>query len=293
MELVSSSKVAGGTVSKYRLVSARSLGGLSTLVNVFVPPGAGAGAATPGVVVLAGLTCSEDTAAHKGGFFGAAAARGLGLVFPDTSPRGAGVAGESAAWDFGVGAGFYLDATAAAFSTHYNMEAFVVRDLVAALAATEGVHIDTARLGITGHSMGGHGSLTLYLKHQNLFHCASAFAPICNPTKCPWGVKAFTGYLAGGVEEGKAHDATELIAKVAANPNRKKLAILIDSGLADSFYLQKQLLPENFEEACRTGGIGSDEVSINLREGYDHSYYFVSTFAEDHMQFHASHLLKL
>ncbi|KAJ3291618.1 hypothetical protein HDU79_002188 [Rhizoclosmatium sp. JEL0117] len=290
MEVVSKNKVAGGFLYKVKIGSAPSLGGLSSTANVYVPPAAlGGGHKVPAVVFLAGLTCTEDNAAQKGGFFNAAARTGLALIFPDTSPRGAGITGESDAWDFGVGAGFYLNATKEPFAQFYNMENFVTKDLLEAIAATPLFNaIDTSKLSVTGHSMGGHGALTLYLKHPSLFRAASAFAPICNPTQCPWGVKAFSGYLSGGVEEGKAHDATELISKV---DRTRRINILVDSGLDDAFHMQKQLLPENFEKASRAAGFGEDQVQVNLREGYDHSYYFVSSFAEAHIDWHAKQLL--
>ncbi|KAJ1564835.1 hypothetical protein HK405_013864 [Cladochytrium tenue] len=171
------------------------------------------------------------------------------------------------------------------------METLVVKELLRAIAATPELagRVDVGRVSVTGHSMGGHGALTLYLKHPDVFRCASAFAPIANPTRCPWGVKAFTGYLAGGVEEGKAHDATELVTKLTGSG--RSLAILVDCGLADTFYTQQQLLPENFEQAARAAGFGPEQVEVNLHEGYDHSYYFVSTFAEAHIEWHAKHLL--
>ncbi|KAI8615349.1 esterase [Chytriomyces sp. MP71] len=285
MEGVSNTRVSGGQLRKLRIESCPSLGGLSSSLNLFVPPLGGPERA-PVLVFLGGLTCTEDNAAQKGAFFAAAAKHGVAMVFPDTSPRGASVAGEDDSWDFGSGAGFYVDADREPWAQCYRMESFITKDLFAALRLLE-LPLDFSRVSVSGHSMGGHGALTLYLKHRDLFKAASAFSPICNPTQCPWGIKAFNGYFVRGVEEGKKHDATELI-KVA--PKDVKVDILIDSGLADNFYIQHQLLPENFEKAAHAAGFGPDQVAVNLHEGYDHSYFFVSSFAAEHVAWHAKRL---
>ncbi|KAJ3376909.1 hypothetical protein HDU84_009260 [Entophlyctis sp. JEL0112] len=284
--LTQSHAVFGGSLRKYTIASAPSLGGLPSNFAVFIPPPQdyqeSGEQKVPAVVFLSGLTCTEDNACQKGGFFGPAARRRIAVVFPDTSPRGAGIAGETAAWDFGVGAGFYIDATRAPYAAHYNMESFITQDLPRALQLVPGLSIDPARIALSGHSMGGHGALSLYLKHPHLFKCASAFAPICNPCAAPWGIKAFTGYLAGGVEEGRAHDATEIIKTL--RPEERKLDILIDCGRGDQFYVQKQLLPEAFEAAARAAGYPATQVSVSLHDFYDHSYYFISSFAEAHIE---------
>jgi len=236
---------------------------------------------------LAGLECSEDTGAQKGGFFRYATEGGIAIVFPDTSPRGAGIPGEDDSWDFGTGAGFYLDATAPEWSKHYRMYTHI-RDEIPSVLKQNDFPLDFSRQSIFGHSMGGHGALTIYLKNidsSTPYLSASAFAPVSNPTKAPWGEKAFKGYLSGGVEEGKAHDATELVSKV-----KGKVNILMDYGDGDKFYQQKQLLPEHFVEAAEKAGHGSNEITSRLQSGYDHSYYFISTFAADHIQFHAKFL---
>ncbi|KAJ6627107.1 carbohydrate esterase family 1 protein [Mycena sp. CBHHK59/15] len=284
LDLVSSNKAFGGELRKYKFKSA-ALGGLDANFNLFLPPQASS-TNVPLLVYLAGLTCTEDNGAQKGAFFGPAAARGLALLFPDTSPRGAGVAGEDADWDFGTGAGFYLNATQPAFATYYNMRTHVTLELPQVLAAAA-LPLDLARQAVFGHSMGGHGALTLYLGSKtNQYRSASAFAPICNPINCPWGQKAFNGYLQGGVTEAaEQYDATELI-KERTDP----VHILVDYGTGDNFYKQGQLLPENFLQAARDAKHDEAEVKVRSQEGYDHSYYFISTFAADHINFHADFL---
>ncbi|BGO95140.1 hypothetical protein NBRC10512_006424 [Rhodotorula toruloides] len=276
-----------GVIRKFKATST-SLGGLETQFNVFVPKEALDGQKVPVLYYLAGLTCTEDTAPWKGGFLRDAAAEGIALVFPDTSPRGAGIEGEEKDWDFGTAAGFYLNATKEPWSKHYNMYDFVISELPSLLSSLS-LPLDLSRSSIFGHSMGGHGALTLYLKSllssspSTTYLSASAFAPIANPTKCQWGEKAFEGYLSGGVEEGKEYDATELIGQVKG----KELKILVDVGTGDNFYKQKQLLPENFIAARDAAGFSSKDVEVNLHEHYDHSYYFISTFAPAHIRFHA------
>ncbi|KAM0754093.1 carbohydrate esterase family 1 protein [Meredithblackwellia eburnea MCA 4105] len=283
---VAQNKSFDGTLTKYKFVS-KSLGGLEANFNLFLPKES-ASAKVPVLYYLAGLTCNEDTGPWKGGFIRDAAAEGIALVFPDTSPRGAGIEGEDKDWDFGTGAGFYLNATSETYAKNYNMYDFVTSELPSVLKEA-GFPLDLSRSSIFGHSMGGHGALTLYLKSlegPSPYLSASAFAPITNPTKAPWGEKAFAGYLKGGVEEGKNWDATELLKKVPAGT---KVNLLLDTGLADNFYTGKQLLPENFGEAVSATGFSSS-ITSNLREGYDHSYYFISTFAPEHIKFHAKFL---
>ncbi|KAG6817704.1 hypothetical protein H0H87_004495 [Tephrocybe sp. NHM501043] len=219
---ISSNKAFEGELIKYKFKSA-ALGGLDAQFNLFLPPNVAQGK-VPVLVYLAGLTCTEDNGAQKGAFLSVASGAGIALLFPDTSPRGAGVKGETDSWDFGVGAGFYLNATKPEYATHYNMLTHITLELPQVLESA-GIPIDFKRQSIFGHSMGGHGALTLYLASKSKqYRSASAFAPIANPTKCPWGEKAFTGYLQGGIEEAKSqYDATELIAK-AKDP----VHILID-----------------------------------------------------------------
>ncbi|PWN46544.1 S-formylglutathione hydrol [Violaceomyces palustris] len=266
LEKLDSNKVFGGTLTKYTFVS-ESLGGLKSNLNVFLPPKSQE-IKVPVLYYLAGLTCTEDNGAQKGHFFKAASENGLAIVFPDTSPRGAKIQGEDDAYDFGSGAGFYIDATKDPWSKNYRMYDHVTKELPRVISSSD-LPIDTSKASILGHSMGGHGALTLYLKEPKLYRSASAFAPICNPTSCPWGQKAFQGYLQDGVQEGKLHDATELIRSIP--PSERRLDILIDSGLDDKFYLSQQLLPERFQEAAREAGHDEQSVKIRLQPGYDHS----------------------
>ncbi|KAF9020314.1 esterase D [Hymenopellis radicata] len=284
LEKLSSNKTFGGELVKYKFKSA-ALGGLYAQFNLFVPPGASESNKAPVLVYLAGLTCTEDNGAQKGAFFGPAAAQGIAILFPDTSPRGAGIEGEDADWDFGTGAGFYLNATNPKYAKHYQMYTHVTMELPSVIQSND-ISVDFSRQSIFGHSMGGHGALTIYLTAEKPYKSASAFAPISNPTKCPWGEKAFAGYLQGGVEEAKdKYDATELISK-HTNP----VHILIDYGTGDNFYKQGQLLPENFVKAAKEAGHGEDQITARSQEGYDHSYFFISTFAADHINFHAGFL---
>ncbi len=246
--------------------------------GVFVPPQAAQGK-VPVLTFLAGLTCSEKTFAIKAGAQRIAAELGLMLVTSDTSPRGAGIAGEDDDWDFGSSAGFYLDATEAPWSTSYNMCTYVTQELQ--LTVVQNFPVDAARQGIFGHSMGGHGALTLHLKNPGLYKSVSAFAPIAAPTQCPWGQKAFQNYLGKDQEAWRASDASEL---VRAQPSSAML--LIDQGTEDQF-LDEQLKPQLLEEACNDAG---QDLRLQMRPGYDHSYYFVQTFVEEHLNHHAQTL---
>lgn len=256
--------------------------GLPMKFSVFLPPQALAGAQVPALLYLAGLTCTEETFMVKAGAQRLAAELGLALIAPDTSPRGANAPGEADSWDFGVGAGFYLDATAEPWARHWRMESWIVRELLPLLHAQ--LPVDPQRTGIFGHSMGGHGALTLALRHPGVFKTLSAFAPICAPTQCPWGHKAFSGYLGTDTAAWKAHDATELMAKQTTAPYPG--GILIDQGLADKF-LAEQLHPHWFEAACAKVG---QPLTLRRHVGYDHGYYFIQTFMEDHLRFHAQRL---
>lgn len=253
-------------------------------VNVFIPPQASASSPAPVLIYLSGLTCSPDNCTDKGFLHAHASKLGLALVWPDTSPRGLNLPGEDDSWDFGSAAGFYVDAKQEPWTKGYNMESYVVKELQD-LVFSEFKQLDRSRVSITGHSMGGHGALTLYLKNPGMFKSVSAFAPISNPSKCPWGEKAFTGYLGEDREEWKKHDATELV-KGWKGP----LNCLIDVGTGDNFYKQNQLLPENFEQVVKDTGIQGLET--RYQEGYDHSYFFISTFGEDHVK-HAAKFLGL
>ncbi|KVG37428.1 S-formylglutathione hydrolase [Burkholderia ubonensis] len=276
LELVSSHACHGGEQRFYRHDSTAI--GLPMKFSVYLPPQAAHGR-VPALFYLAGLTCTEETFAIKAGAQRYAAQHGLALVAPDTSPRGAGVPGEADAWDFGVGAGFYVDATEAPWSTHYRMESYVTGELREIVTAE--LPIDGTRLGIFGHSMGGHGALTLALRHPDLYRSVSAFAPIAAPSRCPWGEKAFSGYLGDAREAWKAHDASELVAR--ADAPKFADGILVDQGLADQF-LANQLNPDVFEAACAAAG---QPLTLRRHAGYDHGYYFISTFIADHIAHHA------
>ncbi len=210
-----------------------------------------------------------------------AAKYGLMLVAPDTSPRDAGIEGENDDWDFGTGAGFYVDATVEPWASHYRMYSYVVRELPALIA--EHFPTNPERQGIFGHSMGGHGALVCALRNPEQYQSVSAFAPIAAPMRCPWGQKAFTNYLSSDQESWRAYDASELV--LTAGYNRP---ILIDQGTVDPF-LEEQLLPEVFQQACEKAG---QPLNLRFQEGYNHSYYFITTFIEDHIRHHAETLCR-
>ena len=279
LELVSSHACHGGEQRFYRHDSTTI--GLPMKFSVYLPPQAAHGR-VPALFYLAGLTCTEETFAIKGGAQPHAAQHGVALVMPDTSPRDAGVPGETDAWDFGVGAGFYVDATEAPWSAHYRMESYVTGELRELVTAE--LPIDGARLAIFGHSMGGHGALTLALRHPGLYRSVSAFAPIAAPTRCPWGEKAFSGYLGADREAWKQHDASELVAR--ADAPKFADGILVDQGLADQF-LPNQLNPDVFEAACAKAG---QPLTLRRHPGYDHGYYFIQSFIGDHIRHHSEAL---
>ena len=239
-------------------------------------------AKVPVLTYLAGLTCTEETFTIKAGAQRYASSYGMMLVMPDTSPRGAGIAGEDEDWDFGSAAGFYLDATAEPWSRNYRMYSYVTEELPALIAAN--FSADTDRQGLFGHSMGGHGALTVALKSPGRYASVSAFAPIVAPMSVPWGQKAFAGYLGGDETEARKYDATALLADGA----RFDGTILVDVGLADPF-LERELKPELLEQACEAAG---QPLDLRRHGGYDHSYYFISTFIGDHMTHHADALLE-
>jgi S-formylglutathione hydrolase len=237
----------GGRLLK--LTHKSSATGTDMAFNLFIPPGASASAPAPLLVYLSGLTCSPANVTEKGFLHAHAAPLGLALLFPDTSPRGTDLPGEHDSWDFGSAASFYLDAAKAPWDKNYRMETYL-SDELPSLVFGQFAELDRQRVSISGHSMGGHGALTLYLKRPGAYKSVSAWAPICNPTQCPWGEKAFSGYLGDDREAWKKHDATELV-KGWKGP----LNALIDVGTGDNFYKQKQLLPENFEKAVKDAGI--------------------------------------
>jgi len=280
LELISQHRCFGGWQRYYRHMSDEI--GLPMRFSVYVPPQAEAGRVQV-LFYLAGLTCTEETFAIKAGAQCAAAELGLMLVAPDTSPRDADVPGEDENWDFGTGAGFYLDATQTPWRRHYRMESYVAKELYG--IATGELPGDANRAGIFGHSMGGHGALTLALRHPDQYRSVSAFAPIAAPTRCPWGEKAFTGYLGGDRAVWADHDASALMGKQSAAPY--PAGILIDQGSDDSFLQAGQLLPEVFEAACTQVG---QPLTLRRHEGYDHGYFFIATFMAEHLRFHAQRL---
>ncbi len=267
--------VHGGTL-RYLTHDSASTGTPMTL-SVFVPPGEGP---FPVLIWLSGLTCTEDNFTTKAGAYFAAAEHGVIIVAPDTSPRGDDVA-DDAAYDLGQGAGFYVDATQAPWAPHFRMEAYVTAELIALVDAE---FPTTGRRSISGHSMGGHGALTLALRHPELFRSVSAFAPIASPTRCAWGEKAFSAYLGNDPSNWVEHDATLLIESGAAKGRFDD--ILIDQGDADSF-LVDQLKPELLQAAADSAG---HRVTIRMQPGYDHSYFFMASFMADHVAFHAARL---
>ena len=278
-ELLSEHACFGGTQRFYRHASCEI--GLPMKFSVFLPPQASTGP-VPALLYLAGLTCNEETFMAKAGAQRLAAELGLALIAPDTSPRGANLPGEADSWDFGVGAGFYLDATQAPWSAHYRMESYLAAELLPLLTAS--LPLDAERLGVFGHSMGGHGALTLALRHPGLFKSVSAFAPICAPSQCAWGQKAFTGYLGTDESAWLAHDASDLMRRLPTAPYPG--GILVDQGLGDKF-LVDQLHPEQFEAACAAVG---QPLLLRRHAGYDHGYYFIASFMADHLKHHAGQL---
>jgi S-formylglutathione hydrolase len=237
----------------------------------------------PCVLFLAGLTCSEETFMIKAGAQRMASSLGLALLTCDTSPRGANIDGESESWDFGVGAGFYLDATQAPWSRHYKMESHIVQELLPLVAAQ--FPVDSARVGIMGHSMGGHGALTLAQRHPGRFKSLSAFAPIGAASSCAWGEKAFSRYLGDDRAVWAKHDASLLMRAQKSAPYPH--GILVDQGLSDKF-LDAQLHPQHFADACASV---QQPFTLRMHAGYDHGYFFIQSFVDDHLRFHAERLL--
>ena len=272
-EVLNEKRCFGGVQGFYRYAS-KACGG-PIRFGVFRPDRRGR---VPALLFLAGLTCTEETFAIKAGAQRVAAELGLALVTPDTSPRDTGLAGATGDWEFGEGAGFWLDATQAPYAGCFAMESVVTHELPLLLADHFG--IDLARLGLSGHSMGGHGALTLALRHPGLFRSLSAFAPIAAPMQVPWGHKAFPRYLGDNQNAWRAHDATALI----EDGHRFAGTILIDQG-ADDAFLAEQLRPDLFHAACEAA---NQPLQLRLQAGYDHSYWFIQSFIEEHLRFHAS-----
>lgn len=275
IETVSTNRSHGGTQGVHRHASTET--GTPMVFSVFVPDHA-PGATLPVVWYLSGLTCTHANVTEKGEFRAACAELGLIFVAPDTSPRGDDVPDDEA-YDFGKGAGFYVDATEAPWATHYRMRSYIEHELPALVAAN--FPVDMSRQGIMGHSMGGHGALTISLRNPGRFRATSAFAPIVSPMNCPWGEKALGRYIGEGRSAWREYDACALIEDGARLPG-----ILVDQGEADNF-LAEQLKPQLLHEACHRAG---QELTLRLHPGYDHSYYFISTFMADQLRWHAKRL---
>lgn len=275
LEEKSRSQSFGGTTRFYRHRS--SACDCDMNLAVYVPPQADS-ESVPVLYYLSGLTCTEKNFIEKAGAQRYAAEHGLILVAPDTSPRGIDLPGEDDSWDFGSGAGFYLNATVEPWSKHYQMYDYVTAELPALIA--DALPVRSGRAGIFGHSMGGHGALICGLKNPEKYASISAFAPIAAPSQCPWGQKAFTGYLGEDPTQWAAYDATEIVKE----RGDRSTPILIDQGKADQFLAAGQLLPEVFEAACEQVG---QPLMLRQQPGYDHSYYFISTFVGDHIKHHA------
>ena len=266
-----------GTQGFYEHQSEACLGPMR--FSVYLPPAAKQGK-VPALYFLAGLTCTEETFMIKAGAQRVAASLGLALVTCDTSPRASRYPGDDEMWDFGQGAGFYVDATEPPWSASYRTRTYVTRELRSVVEGNFPIRSD--RRGVFGHSMGGHGALTIALTYPSEYQSVSAFAPIVAPNQVPWGIKAFTGYLGADQSKWAAYDATELV-----KAHRFPGTILIDQGTADKF-LERELRPELFREACAQAG---QPLDLRIREGYDHSYYFISSFIEDHLRHHARALV--
>jgi S-formylglutathione hydrolase len=277
MNLISEHRCFGGTQRFYAHESRECR--TEMRLSVYVPPQA-AQRAVPVLYYLAGLTCTEETFMIKAGAQRVAAELGIMLVAPDTSPRKARIPGDDASWDFGIAAGFYVDSTQAPWSQHYRMYSYVTKELLEIVRSLGKARDD--RQSIFGHSMGGHGALICALKNRQQYRSVSAFAPISAPMQCPWGEKAFSNYLGSDRQPWSAYDASELIAA-----QRYEGTILVDQGTADKF-LVEQLKPELLDAACRKSGT---KLELRYQDGYDHGYYFISTFMADHLRHHAAFLV--
>jgi S-formylglutathione hydrolase len=276
LETLSTNKAHGGTQGVYRHASTAT--GTPMTFSVFIPDH-DASAKLPVLWYLSGLTCTHANVTEKGEHRAACAEHGVIFIAPDTSPRGDDVPDDDG-YDFGKGAGFYVDATQEPWAENYRMRSYV-EDELPALILREFPQADLSRQGITGHSMGGHGALTIGLRNPDRFRSVSAFAPICTPSQCPWGEKALTGYLGDNREDWRAYDACAMIEDGLKVPE-----LLVDQGDADQF-LSGQLKPELLEKACKAAGI---DLTLRMQRGYDHSYYFISTFLPDHVAWHAQRL---
>ena len=277
MQRMSEWKVFDGLQQRY--AHASECCGCDMTFSVFLPPEAAAGARVPVLYWLSGLTCTDENFVVKAGAQRDAAAHGMALVVPDTSPRQVDLPGADESYDFGSGAGFYVDATRPPWSEHYRMYSYVTDELRTLVEAS--FPVDPARTGIFGHSMGGHGALVMALRQPHVYRSVSAFAPICAPSRVPWGRKAFSGYLGDDTRRWHDYDAVELLRERGT-----AMPLLVDQGDADEF-LAEQLRPDLLEEACRSQGV---DLRLRRQAGYDHSYFFIATFIGEHIAFHAARL---
>jgi len=276
---ITQNKCFGGVQGVYSHVSPEI--GCTMRFGVFMPPQANGGSIrVPVLYWLSGLTCTEENFIIKAGAQRVAAELGLAIVTPDTSPRGLDLPGEADSYDFGRGAGFYVDASEAPWSQNYRMYSYVTQELPWIIAAN--FPVDPARVGISGHSMGGHGALVLAMRNPKIYKSVSAFAPISSPMRCPWGEKALSGYLGPDRDTWRDSDATALVAA----RGWKGPPLLVDQGTKDQF-LDTQLKPELLREACQRVGV---PLELRLHEGYDHSYFFIASFIEEHLRFHSKNL---
>lgn len=279
MQVVADVRSFGGR--QLRVQHASSTLKCSMHFSLYLPPACET-ASVPLVTWLSGLTCNDENFVQKAGAQRVAARLGIAILTPDTSPRGDAIPDDpDGAWDFGLGAGFYLNATQEPWSTNYRMYDYIIEELPALLAAE--YPLDMSRQSVCGHSMGGHGALTLALRNPQIFQSVSAFSPICAPSQCPWGEKAFSHYLGGDQAQWRAHDAVALIGQA-----RSPVPMLVDQGSADNF-LQEQLKTPLLEAVCKTAAY---PASIRMQDGYDHSYFFIASFIEEHLAFHADHLAR-
>ncbi|KAJ2847356.1 hypothetical protein IWW36_003896 [Coemansia brasiliensis] len=282
LELVSKNRCFAGEVRKYRHASVSTKCTMS--FNIYLPDTALSNTTkVPVLFYLSGLTCNEDNMITKGGAIPFLSSECIALVVPDTSPRSSGIEGEDDDWELGTGAGFYVDATQEPWRNHYNMYSYVQTELQQLVFSS--FSIDSTRVSIFGHSMGGHGALILSLRNPGYYKSASAFAPICHPSTSNWGQKQFKAYLGPNTEDWAKYDATELV-KTYDGP---ELPILLDQGDSDQFYTNKQLQPSHFVIATKSSK-NAIQLQDRMQPGYDHSYYFIQTFMEDHIKFHARYL---
>ncbi|XP_055389280.1 S-formylglutathione hydrolase [Condylostylus longicornis] len=280
LTLVSSNKCFAGDQNVYSHQS--STLNCSMKFSIYIPPNADIENKVPVLYWLSGLTCTEENFVIKAGAQRYAAENGIAIVCPDTSPRNVNIPGEDDSYDFGSGAGFYVDATQEPWSKHYKMNSYVTSELINLIS--DNFPMLSNKKSICGHSMGGHGALICALKNPGLYCSVSAFAPISNPINCPWGQKAFKGYLGENQNDWKEFDATSLVANYSGVP----IEIFIDQGIDDKFYKEKQLLPENLVESSAKNN--NVQVVLKMRDGYDHSYFYIASFIGEHIEYHVKHL---